>query len=149
MILTELSRCILCWRCVSCGALFRQQPTTIKNETIEIYGTGKQSRCFCYVGDVVDALVTLMNSAKAPGRVYNIGAIEEISIEQLADKVISLTGSSSQKEYISYEQAYGRPFDDMMRRVPCLERINEIIGYEPKTSLEQTLKYIIEYIKCS
>jgi len=121
----------------------------LKNDTLEIYGTGKQSRCFCYVGDVIEALVALMNSENAPGSVYNLGATEEISIEQLADKVISLTGSNSKKEHISYEQAYGRPFDDMMRRVPCLERINKIIGYEPKTSLDQTLKHIIEHIKRS
>ncbi|MCK5269286.1 MAG: hypothetical protein KAJ46_00820, partial [Sedimentisphaerales bacterium] len=62
----------------------------------------------------------------------------------LADKVIELTGSRSEKQYLSYEQAYGKPFDDMMRRVPCLDRIKELIGFEPQTSLEKTLKLIIE-----
>lgn len=116
----------------------------LKNEPLLIYGTGRQSRCFCYVQDVIDAVVGLMNCDEAPGRVYNVGSTEEINIESLADKVIELTSSRSEKQYLSYEQAYGRPFDDMMRRVPCLDRIKELIGFEPRTSLEETLKLIIE-----
>ena len=116
----------------------------LKSEPLLIYGTGRQSRCFCYVQDVIDAIVGLMNCDEAPGRVYNIGSTEEINIESLADKVIELTGSRSEKQYLSYEQAYGKPFDDMMRRVPCLDRIKELIGFEPQTSLEETLKLIIE-----
>lgn len=116
----------------------------LKSEPLLIYGTGRQSRCFCYVQDVIDAVVGLLNCPEAPGRVYNVGSTEEISIESLADKVIKLTGSRSEKQYLSYEQAYGKPFDDMMRRVPCLDRIKELIGFEPRTSLEETLKLIIE-----
>ena len=116
----------------------------LKSEPLLIYGTGRQSRCFCYVQDVIDAIVGLMNCDEAPGRVYNVGSTEEINIESLADKVIELTGSRSEKQYLSYEQAYGKPFDDMMRRVPCLDRIKELIGFEPQTSLEKTLKLIIE-----
>jgi UDP-glucose 4-epimerase len=89
----------------------------------------------------------LMNHPDAPGRVYNIGSTEEITIEALADKIIKMTASKSEKKFISYEEAYGKPFDDMMRRVPCLDRIKETVGYEPKTSLEQTLKSVIEDIK--
>ncbi|MHC5112303.1 MAG: NAD-dependent epimerase/dehydratase family protein, partial [Planctomycetota bacterium] len=89
----------------------------INNDPILIYGTGQQSRCFGFVGDVVDCVVKLMDNPAAAGRVFNIGATEEISIEGLADLIIEMTGSSSGKQHLSYEEAYGRPFDDMMRRV--------------------------------
>lgn len=115
----------------------------LRNEPIQIYGSGRQSRCFAYVGDVVDAVIRLMESDKAPGRVYNVGSTEEITIEALADRVIEMTGSRSEKKRLSYEEAYGRPFDDMMRRVPCLDRVREVIAYEPKTSLDQILKEVI------
>ncbi len=119
----------------------------LKNEPIIIYGTGKQARCFGYVGDVVDAVIKLMNTPGASGRVYNVGSHEEITIEDLAKKIIEMTGSHSNLEYLSYEQAYGKPFDDMMRRVPCLDRIKQTIGYEPRTSLEQILLSVIQDIK--
>lgn len=121
--------------------------SALKNKPITIYGTGRQSRCFAYVGDVVEGIIDLMNCPEAPGRVYNIGSTEEVTIEELADKIVALTGSKSKKQIISYEQAYGKPFDDMMRRVPCLERIKQTIGYEPKTTLEQTLRMIIDEMK--
>jgi UDP-glucose 4-epimerase len=117
--------------------------SALRNESMMIYGTGKQSRCFGFVGDVVDAIVKLMNKPQAAGRVYNVGATEEVSIEGLADKIVAMTGSKSTKKYISYEEAYGRPFDDMMRRIPCLDRIKEQIGYHPTTGLEQILKLVI------
>ncbi len=115
----------------------------LRNEPLLIYGTGKQARCFGYVGDVVGAIIDLMNSGDAFGRVYNVGSTEEISIEALADKIIEMTGSRSDKRHIPYEEAYGRPFDDMMRRVPCLDRIREAVGYEPKTSLDEILRQVI------
>ena len=115
----------------------------LNNEPLLIYGTGKQSRCFAYVEDVVDCAIALMACPEAAGRVYNIGSTEEITIEALADKIIGLTESKSEKKYISYEQAYGRPFDDMMRRVPCLDRVREIVGFEPKANLANTLKHVI------
>lgn len=115
----------------------------LNNDPLLIYGTGKQSRCFAYVGDVVECAIALMNCPEAAGRVYNIGSTEEISIEALADKIIGLAKSKSEKKYISYEQAYGQPFDDMLRRVPCLDRVREIVGFEPKTDLAQTLNHVI------
>ncbi|MFQ5495771.1 MAG: GDP-mannose 4,6-dehydratase, partial [Phycisphaerae bacterium] len=115
----------------------------LRNEPLMIYGTGKQSRCFGYVGDVVDAVIDLMNSKEAAGRVYNIGSTEEITIEDLADKIIRMTDSRSEKRYIGYEEAYGRPFDDMMRRVPCLDRIKAATGYNPKTGLDEILRQVI------
>lgn len=116
----------------------------LKGEDIAIYGTGKQARCFCYVGDVVNALIGLIEKNDTFGKVYNIGSDEEITIEALADKIIEKTGSKSKKKYLSYEQAYGKPFDDMLRRVPCLERINRAIGYKPKVTLDETLELIIK-----
>jgi len=118
----------------------------LKDEPILIYGNGQQTRCFCYVGDVLDGLVGLMNCPRGPGRVYNIGSTEEISIEALADKIIAMTNSRSEKKYLSYEQAYGKPFDDMKRRVPCLDRIKDTVGFVPQTSLDETLSIIIEGI---
>jgi UDP-glucose 4-epimerase len=115
----------------------------LKNEPIEVYGTGTQSRCFCYVGDVVEALMGLMGSAKATGNVFNVGTMEEITICDLADRVIELTGSRSRKVYVDYKTAYGREMDDMMRRMPCIDRIRKTIGWQPKTKLDQTLKTII------
>lgn len=115
----------------------------LDNQPLLIYGTGKQSRCFAYVGDVVDCLITLVSRPEVAGRVYNVGSTEEITIEALADKIIEKTGSRSEKRFISYEEAYGRPFDDMMRRIPCLDRVRKTVGYEHKTSLTQMLEAII------
>ncbi len=116
----------------------------LKGELVSIYGTGQQKRCFCYVEDVVDAVIGLMNCEQAAGNVYNIGSSEEISIEGLADKITEMTDSKSKKEFVPYEEAYGMPMEDMMRRVPSLERIKKTIGWEPKTSLTETLHAIIE-----
>ena len=119
----------------------------LRDEPLSIYGTGQQRRCFCYVEDLVDAVIALMNCEEAAGKVYNIGSTEEITIEDLADKIIEMTGSKSKKEFVSYEKAYGRPIEDMMRRVPGLERIKETIGWEPKTGLTEMLQVIIESFK--
>jgi len=116
----------------------------LRDEPLSIYGTGQQRRCFCYVEDLVDAVIALMNCEEATGKVYNIGSTEEITIEDLADKIIEMTGSKSKKEFVSYEKAYGRPIEDMMRRVPGLERIKATIGWEPKTGLTEMLQVIIE-----
>jgi UDP-glucose 4-epimerase len=84
-----------------------------------------------------------MQCEQAAGRAFNIGSDEEITIEQLADKIIEITSSKSRKEFISYEAAYGRPIEDMMRRVPCLERIKKEIDWQPKTPLKETLQKVI------
>lgn len=116
----------------------------LRNEPVLIYGTGKQRRCFCFVDDLVEAVIELMNCSHAAGKVYNIGSTEETTIEQLADKIIALTASSSKKEFVPYEVAYGRPIEDMMRRVPDLERIKKTIGWQPKTCLTEALQVIID-----
>ncbi len=89
----------------------------LKHEPILIYGTGKQTRSFAYVGDVVNGVIALMDCPAAAGQVYNIGSVEEISIEALADKIIDMTGSNSVKVFIPYEEAYGKCCDDIKRRV--------------------------------
>ncbi|MHC4582113.1 MAG: GDP-mannose 4,6-dehydratase [Planctomycetota bacterium] len=119
----------------------------LNDEPVLIYGTGKQTRCFCYVADVVEAVIRLMNCEQAAGRVYNVGSSEEISIEELADKIIEMTGSRSQKQFVPYEVAYGRAIEDMMRRVPSLERIKEAVGWESRTDLEEILRVIAESFK--
>lgn len=119
----------------------------LRNEPIQIYGDGRQTRCFCCVFDVINALQGLMNCPQAYGRVFNLGSDEEITIENLADRIIRLCSSGSSKKYISYEEAYGRPFDDMLRRVPNLKRIHEAIGFVPSYSLNQTLQLVIEDIR--
>jgi len=117
----------------------------LAGEPIRVYGTGKQSRCFCNVADVVDVLVELIECPGAVGEVINIGTVEQITIDALADLVIELAGSSSEKRYLSYEEAYGRPFDDMQIRVPDLSKIKRLVGFEPKYNLEQTLRQVIDY----
>ncbi len=117
----------------------------LRNETILVYGTGKQARCFACVFDVLEAITKLMSKPSAAGQVYNIGSQEEISMNELAEKVIAMTGSKSKIEHISYTKAYGRPFDDMMRRIPDLTRVRQAIGYQPKYSLQATLEAIIEH----
>jgi len=119
--------------------------SALRNEPIEIYGTGTQIRCFCNVLDVVGALGKLMACPQAVGQVINIGTTESVTIEGLADKIVEMTGSRSKKLYKSYIEAYGRPFDDMLVRVPDLAKINRMIGYKPAYSLEQTLAMVIEY----
>lgn len=116
----------------------------LAGEPLEVYGTGEQSRCFCHVSDVVDALVALMGCPEAVGEVINIGATESITIRGLAEKIIALVGSSSQIRSVTYEQAYGRAFDDMLMRKPDLSKIRRLIGYAPKFNLDETLRQIID-----
>ena len=118
--------------------------SALNNEPLTVYGTGRQTRCFTYVGDLVEAVIGLMNCEQAAGKVYNIGSSEEISIEDLADRIIEMTCSKSKKQFVPIEVAYGMPIEDMMRRVPCLERIEETVGWKPKTNLNEMLRLIIE-----
>jgi UDP-glucose 4-epimerase len=121
----------------------------LKDEPVQIYGTGTQTRCFCYVQDLIDAVIALMQCDAAAGKVFNVGSCEEISMEALADRVILLAGSRSIKQFVPYVTAYGRPIEDMMRRVPSTDRIHKTIGWQPKTSLDQTLRIIIDHHKAT
>jgi UDP-glucose 4-epimerase len=116
----------------------------LKNEPITVYGDGTQTRCFCHVADTVDALIALMRSPSSAGKVFNVGGDEEISMNQLAQRVIQLANSSSKIVHIPYEQAYGHKFDDMMRRVPKLDRIRTAIGFRQKYNTDQIINSVIE-----
>jgi UDP-glucose 4-epimerase len=114
---------------------------------ITVYGDGTQSRCFTHVSDVVGALMKLIEHPQAVGQVYNIGSTTEITIEQLAERIKSLTGSNSEIVRIPYEEAYEGGFEDMQRRVPDIGKINRLIGYQPAHSLDQILNSVIDYRK--
>jgi UDP-glucose 4-epimerase len=92
---------------------------------------------------VVQAFMALMETDAAAGQVLNVGGTEEISIRNLAEKIIGMTASASRIEYIPYEKAFGKDFEDMQRRVPGIEKIHQLIGFDPKTSLEEILRQII------
>jgi UDP-glucose 4-epimerase len=115
----------------------------LKGQPLTVYGDGKQTRTFTYVKDVVDALMGLMASPKTTGEVFNVGGTEEISIEALAKKIIAMTGSDSKIDYIPYEVAFEKDFEDMQRRVPDIQKIKGYIEFEPKTDLDGILKSII------
>ena len=121
----------------------------LQNKPITVYGTGKQSRCFCHVHDVVDALIKLAGVEAAVGEIYNVGSTEEITIKNLAAKIKELTRSQSELTYISYDKAYEKGFEDIMRRVPSIEKINNLIGFKPKISLDDIIKDIMAYQKQS
>src|SRR5215467_14577459 len=96
-----------------------------------VYGDGTQTRCFTYISDAVSALIALAEHAGTNGEIYNIGSTEEVSIFALAKKIRELTGSKSKIVFVPYDQAYEQGFEDMMRRVPDLTKINRLIGYVP------------------
>ena len=104
-----------------------------------------QVRCFCHVTDAVAALLKVIDSKEAIGQVFNIGNNQQITIMELAKKVIDVTGSKSKIELVPYEKAYGPGFEDMQRRVPDISKIKRMLGWEPKIGLEQIIKDIATY----
>lgn len=114
--------------------------SALKNEDIPIYGDGKQSRCFCDVRDVVEALPRLLETPGCHGRVFNVGSDESLTIEELADVVIRTLGSKSGKRYISYDRAYASGFEDLRKRQPDLARVRGSIGFAPKRTLVETIR---------
>jgi UDP-glucose 4-epimerase len=117
----------------------------LKDEPLTVYGDGTQTRCFCHVKDAVSAITRLMESPEARGQVFNVGNREEVSIRELAERVIKITTSRSQIRFIPFEEAYGADFEDMQRRVPDLTKIEKAIGYRPRYSLEDIIRDIVEY----
>jgi UDP-glucose 4-epimerase len=124
-------------------------PTFVKQalagRPITVYGDGKQTRCFGYVGDVVGALVRLMETDEAVGQVFNIGSSEEVTILELAERVKRLTQSSSEIAFVPYDEAYEEGFEDMPRRVPDTSKAHALVGFETKESLDGILQKVIEY----
>ncbi len=117
--------------------------SALKNEPVTVFGTGKQRRCFGFVGDVVEALDRLMNCEKAVGEIVNVGNDEEISMEELAQEVIDRCQSSSKIVYIPYEQAYAKGFEDTMRRMPDLKKLESLINFRPTMSTGDILDRVI------
>jgi len=117
----------------------------IKNEPLSVYGSGDQIRCFCHVTDAVRGLLLVMDSDKAVGEVFNVGNNQQISIMELAKKVIEITGSKSAIEKISYEKAYPQGFEDMQRRVPDISKIKQVLGWSPEINLDQIIKDIAAF----
>jgi UDP-glucose 4-epimerase len=117
----------------------------LKNESLSVYGSGDQIRCFCHVTDAVRGLLLVMDSDKAVGEVFNVGNNQQISIMELAKKVIEITGSKSAIEKIAYEQAYPAGFEDMQRRVPDISKIKQVLGWAPEINLDQIIKDIAAF----
>ena len=124
-------------------------PTFVKQalagRAITVYGSGKQSRCFCYVGDVVAALVKLMDADDSVGEVFNIGSNQEISILDLAKRVKDLTRSESEIVFVPYDEAYEEGFEDMPRRIPDTSKVDKLVGFKPEKRLDEILQKVIEF----
>ncbi|MGC1484479.1 MAG: GDP-mannose 4,6-dehydratase [Candidatus Acidiferrum sp.] len=117
----------------------------LDNEPIQVYGNGQQSRCFCDVRDTVEGLIRLMDTDRSIGEVINVGNTEEITIEALAQLVKQRTRSSSSIEFVPYDQAYEPGFEDMMRRVPCVDKLHSLTGFRPQTSLNEIIDRVTAF----
>jgi len=121
--------------------------SALDNTPISIYGDGKQSRCFCDVRDTVESLLRLIDIPRSIGEVVNIGNTEEISIEGLAQRVKQRTNSNSAIEFIPYDKAYEPGFEDMMRRVPSVDKLQSITGFRPQTSLNEIIDRVATFFR--
>jgi len=124
-------------------------PTFVKQAVtgrpITVYGDGTQSRCFGYVGDVVGALIKLMDHPEAVGKVFNIGSTEEVTISELAEIVKVLADSRSEIVFVPYNEAYEAGFEDMPRRVPDTTKVSNLVGFRPTKTLEEIVRLVIAY----
>jgi UDP-glucose 4-epimerase len=111
----------------------------IRGEALKVHGDGTQSRCFGHVDDVVEALTKLIETPECFGKIFNIGNPEEISIKGLAEKAVEMTGSTSEIQFVPYEEVYGEGFEDMQRRVPSIEKALKYIGFQPTRTLEDII----------
>ncbi|MEX0654994.1 MAG: NAD-dependent epimerase/dehydratase family protein [Phycisphaeraceae bacterium] len=123
--------------------------SAVRNEPIQVYGDGQQTRAFCDVRDIVHAMTRLIARPTAHGQVFNLGSDRQITIRQLAERVIELADSSSAIQEVAYEQVYGPDFEDPPQRVPDLTRVRQAIDFKPRYSLEQTLAELIEQERAS
>jgi len=120
--------------------------SALKNEPINIYGDGTQSRVFCHVYDAIEALLALVGTDKTINGVYNVGGTGEVTIKQLAEAVIEQTNSKSTIEYIPYEKAYAPGFEDMQRRVPDISKIKQSLAWQPQRDLTQIISDVAAHI---
>jgi UDP-glucose 4-epimerase len=114
---------------------------------ITVFGDGTQSRSFTYVGDVIDALVALAHEPRAVGQVFNIGNVDEVTINELARRVKEIAGSQSHIQYVPYDEAYEAGFEDMPRRVPDITKLRELVGYSPKVGLDDIIHRVIDHFR--
>jgi len=114
---------------------------------LEIYGDGTQTRCFCHVQDTIRALVDLMDARGISGEIFNVGSTERVTINDLARRVVTMTGSSSQFVSVPYNEVYGQGIEDMLHRQPAIEKVNEAIGWEPTRTLEEILGDVVQYAR--
>ena len=114
---------------------------------LEIHGDGTQTRCFCHVDDTIRALSTLMDAAGVDGDLFNVGSTERVSIDELAQRVLAATRSSSEIVHIPYEEVYGQGIEDMLHRQPSIEKVNRAIGWRPTRSLDEILEDVIAHIR--
>jgi UDP-glucose 4-epimerase len=121
----------------------------LAGKPLTVYGDGSQQRCFGYVGDIVGAMVALMEHPAAIGKIFNIGNTEEISIFELAKRVIALTKSQSTIQMIPYDVAYEAGFEDMARRIPDLTKIKALIGYKPSVGLDEIIARIADHFRAA
>ena len=121
----------------------------LMGQPITVFGDGRQTRSFTYVGDVVSGLIALVEEPRAVGQVFNIGNSEEVSIGELAGRVKAMTGSASEIVRIPYDEAYEAGFEDMPRRVPNLAKIRGLVGYAPTIGLEEILRRVIEHTRAT
>ena len=120
----------------------------LAHEPIQVYGDGQQRRCFANVYDVAEAIQGLAQSEAAIGQLYNIGSSDEISIMELAHRIRDRADSASEIQLVPYDQAYAQPgFEDFRRRVPCIDKIGAATGWQPSTSLDETIDQILAYIR--
>ncbi len=121
--------------------------SALDHAPIQVYGNGKQSRCFCDVRDTVEGLIRLMDTDKSIGEVVNVGNTQEVSIEDLAKLVKQRTASPSLIEYIPYDKAYEPGFEDMMRRVPSVEKLQALTGFRPQTPLNEIIDRVTAFFR--
>lgn len=119
----------------------------LRNESIQVYGSGEQIRCFCHVSDAIRALLLVIDSDKAVGQVFNVGNNQQISIMDLAKKVIEITESKSDIKKIPYSEAYPAGFEDMQIRVPDISKINNVLGWAPEIGLEKIIRDIADFYR--
>jgi UDP-glucose 4-epimerase len=119
----------------------------LKGQPLTVYGDGQQSRCFTHVLDSISCQQALMNHPQATGEIYNLGSPQEITIEQLAHRILALTESHSEIQFIPYEEAYEKGFEDMRRRVPDTAKVRALLGFAPDSDLDAILRDVICYFR--
>jgi UDP-glucose 4-epimerase len=114
---------------------------------LEVHGDGTQTRCFCHVQDTIRALKGLMEAPETSGEIFNIGSHQKIRILDLAERLIELTGSSSEIVFVAYDDVYGQGIEDMLHRIPSIEKVGAAIGWRPEHDLERILADVVEHVR--